>query len=47
VAPLSNPHFVPLKQHSTYNWHLVLLWVSVMYSSTRSSIAVSRDSTRF
>jgi len=32
VAPPSNPDFVPPKQHSTYNWHLALMWVSVMYS---------------
>ena len=25
VARPSNPHFVPAKQHSTYNWHLTLL----------------------
>ena len=25
-------HFVPPKQHSTYNWHLALLWLSVMYT---------------
>jgi len=23
---------VPPKQHSTHNWHLALLWVSVMYT---------------
>ena len=28
----SNRHYVPPKQHSTYNWHLSLLWVSVMYT---------------
>jgi len=28
--PPSNAHFVPPKQHSTYNWHLSLLWVSVV-----------------
>ena len=32
IRPPSNPHFVPPKQHSTYNWHLALLWVSVMYT---------------
>jgi len=31
MAPPSNPQFLPPKQHSTYNWHLALLWVSVMY----------------
>jgi len=24
--PPSNPHFMPMKQHSTYNWHLALSW---------------------
>jgi len=38
----SDPHFVPPQQHSTYNWHLSLLWVSVMHTLTRSSITVSR-----
>jgi len=31
---------VPPKQHSTYNWHLALLWVSVMHTLTCSSITV-------
>jgi len=31
-APTSNPHYVPPKQHSTYNWHLALLWASAMYT---------------
>jgi len=39
-APAPNPHFVPPKQHLTYNWHLALLWVSVMHTWTRSSITV-------
>jgi len=33
-VPPSNPDFVPPKQHSAYNWHLSLLWVSVMYTFT-------------
>ena len=32
---------MPPKQHSTYNWHLALLWVSVMHALTRSSITVN------
>jgi len=32
IRPPSKPHFMPLKQHSTCNWHLSLLWVSVMYT---------------
>jgi len=35
------------QQHSTYNWHLFLFWVSVTYTSTRSSSTVSRVSARF
>ena len=33
---------MPQKQHSTYNWHLSLLSVSVMHTLARSSITVSR-----
>ena len=33
---------MPPHQHSTYNWRLALLWVSVMHTLTRSSITVSR-----
>jgi len=32
---------MPPKQHSTYNWHLALLWVSVIDTLTRLSITVS------
>jgi len=28
----TNLHYVPPKQHSTYNWHLSRLWVFVMYT---------------
>ena len=35
---------VPPKQHSTYNWHLALLWVSVMHTLTRFSITVNKVS---
>ena len=33
---------MPLNQHSTYNWHLARLWVSVMHILTRSSITVNK-----
>jgi len=46
-APPYNPHFVPPKQHSTYNWHLALLWVSVMHTLTQSSITVNKVSATF
>ena len=35
---------MPPKQDSTYNWHLALLWVSVMHTLTRSSITVNKVS---
>jgi len=44
---LSNPHFVPPKQQSTYNWHLALLWVTVVHALTRSSITVNKVSVTF
>jgi len=34
-------------QSSSYNWHLSLLWMSVTYTLTRSSITVSRVSATF
>ena len=42
IVPPSNPHFVPPKQHSTYNWHIALLWVSVIHTLTLFSIAVNK-----
>ena len=45
--PPSNPDFVPPKQHSTYNWHLALSWVSVMHTLLHSSITVNRVSATF
>jgi len=42
-----NPQLRASAQHSSYNWHLALLWVSVMHTLTRSSITVSRVSTTF
>ena len=38
---------MPPKQHSTYNWHFALLWVSVMHTLTRSSITVNKVMPRF
>jgi len=46
-TPPSNPNFVPPKQHSTYNWHLALLWVSVMHTLTCSGITVNKVSATF
>ena len=47
IRPLSKPHFVLPKQHSTYNWHLALLCVSVMHTLTRSSITANKVSDTF
>jgi len=41
---LTPMHLVPTQQHSTYNWYLSLLWVSVMYIVLRLVGLVPRSS---